>query len=140
MPVLLSCADGPFPFPPPPAEIITFDNVIVVYKFVGDLMFYVTGSADENEIILYSVLNGFVDGISLLLRHAGGQGCLETVVIVEGAGVLLLGMGGSSRGVEGPLARWSARAEVPSPRPITCAFAGMRWRRRRCWRIWTWCC
>ena len=58
--------------PPPlvyavPAEIIAFDNVVVVYKFVGDLYFYATASAEENEIILAQVLATFVDTISLLL-------------------------------------------------------------------------
>ena len=38
--------------PPPAAEITMFDDVIVVYKFIGDLMFFVTGSQDENELIL----------------------------------------------------------------------------------------
>ena len=45
-----------------------FDNVVVVYKFFGDLMFYVTGSQDENELILYTVLQAFYESISLLLR------------------------------------------------------------------------
>ena len=45
-----------------------FDDVIVVYKFIGDLMFFVTGSQDENELILYQVLQGFYEAISLLLR------------------------------------------------------------------------
>jgi hypothetical protein len=52
------------------AEITTFSEVIVVYKFLGDLMFYVTGSQDENELILYQVLQGFYESISLLLRCA----------------------------------------------------------------------
>ena len=47
-----------------------FDNVVVVYKFFGDLMFFVTGSQDENEIILYTVLQAFFESISLLLRCA----------------------------------------------------------------------
>ena len=34
----------------PAAEIIMFDDVVVVYKFLGDLMFYVTGDQDENEV------------------------------------------------------------------------------------------
>lgn len=34
----------------PTAEIIMFDDVVVVYKFLGDLMFYVTGDQDENEV------------------------------------------------------------------------------------------
>lgn len=50
------------------AEITMFDDVIVVYKFFGDLMFYVTGSQDENELILYTVLQAFYESISLLLR------------------------------------------------------------------------
>ena len=45
-----------------------FDNVIVVYKYLGDLMFYVTGSQDENELFLYSVLQAFFESISILLR------------------------------------------------------------------------
>ena len=52
----------------PAAEIVMFDNFIVVYKCLGDLMFYVTGSQDENELILYSVLQAFYESISLLLR------------------------------------------------------------------------
>ena len=27
-----------------------FDDVVVVYKFLGDLMFYVSGDQDENEV------------------------------------------------------------------------------------------
>lgn len=46
-----------------------FDNVVVVYKFFGDLMFFVTGSQDENEIVLYTVLQAFFESISLLLRQ-----------------------------------------------------------------------
>ncbi len=53
---------------PPAAEIIMFDDVIVVYRFIGDLMFFVTGSQDENEVILYAVLQCFYDAITLLLR------------------------------------------------------------------------
>lgn len=45
-----------------------FDDVVVVYKFVGDLMFFVTGSADENELILYTVLQAFHETMSMLLR------------------------------------------------------------------------
>lgn len=50
------------------AEITLFDDVIVVYKFLGDLMFYVTGSNEENELILFQVLVAFYESISLLLR------------------------------------------------------------------------
>ncbi|KAI5593865.1 hypothetical protein POPTR_003G043200v4 [Populus trichocarpa] len=50
------------------AEITMFDSNIVIYKFVQDLHFYVTGGEDENELILAAVLQGFFDSVSLLLR------------------------------------------------------------------------
>ncbi|OIT40486.1 PREDICTED: coatomer subunit zeta-2-like [Nicotiana attenuata] len=50
------------------AEITMFDNYIVVYKFSQDLHFFVTGSDNENEIILASVLQGFCDAVGILLR------------------------------------------------------------------------
>lgn len=45
-----------------------FDNFVVVYKYLGDLMFYVTGSQDENELILYTVLQAFYESVSILMR------------------------------------------------------------------------
>ncbi|KAJ8756212.1 hypothetical protein K2173_024759 [Erythroxylum novogranatense] len=50
------------------AEITMFDCHVVVYKFVQDLHFYVTGGDDENELILAAVLQGFFDAVALLLR------------------------------------------------------------------------
>ncbi|KAL8468410.1 hypothetical protein ACS0TY_031571 [Phlomoides rotata] len=50
------------------AEIAMLENNIIVYKFVQDLHFYVTGGEDENEIILASVLEGFFDAVDILLR------------------------------------------------------------------------
>lgn len=47
-----------------------FENNIVVYKFVQDLHFFVTGGEDENELILATVLQGFFDAVGLLLRCA----------------------------------------------------------------------
>ncbi|KAK9836146.1 hypothetical protein WJX81_004488 [Elliptochloris bilobata] len=69
------------------AEITTFSDVIVVYKFLGDLMFYVTGSQDENELILYQVLQGFYESISLLLR-----GAVEKKTVLENLDLVLLAM------------------------------------------------
>ena len=45
-----------------------FENNIVVYKFVQDLHFFVTGGDDENELILATVLQAFFDSVGLLLR------------------------------------------------------------------------
>ncbi|KAJ6801510.1 uncharacterized protein M6B38_198245 [Iris pallida] len=45
------------------------DSYIVVYKFSHDLHFFVTGGDDENELILATVLQGFFDSVSLILRN-----------------------------------------------------------------------
>ena len=45
-----------------------FENNIVIYKFVQDLHFFVTGGDDETELILAAVLQGFFDAVALLLR------------------------------------------------------------------------
>ncbi|KAL8460830.1 hypothetical protein ACS0TY_032363 [Phlomoides rotata] len=50
------------------AEFAMLENNIIVYKFVQDLHFYVTGGEDENELILASVLQGFFDAVDILLR------------------------------------------------------------------------
>ncbi|XVE88689.1 hypothetical protein DITRI_Ditri19aG0089100 [Diplodiscus trichospermus] len=51
------------------AEITMFDRNIVIYKSVQDLHFFITGGADENELVLASVLQGLFDAIALLLRN-----------------------------------------------------------------------
>ncbi|CAL5443801.1 unnamed protein product [Camellia sinensis] len=50
-------------------EITMFDSNVVVYKFIQDLHFFVTGGDEENELILATALQGFVDAVSLLLRN-----------------------------------------------------------------------
>ena len=50
------------------AEVIMFDSLVVVYKFVNDVHFYATGLADENELIIHSVLQALTESISILLR------------------------------------------------------------------------
>ncbi|KAL5229757.1 hypothetical protein ABZP36_028533 [Zizania latifolia] len=51
------------------AEIVMFDGHIVVYKFIQDLHFFVTGGEEENELILASVLQGFTDAVDSILRN-----------------------------------------------------------------------
>lgn len=51
------------------AEIAMLENNIIVYKFVQDLHFFVTGGDEENELILANVLQGLFDAVSLLLRN-----------------------------------------------------------------------
>uniref|UniRef100_A0A0E0A0B4 Coatomer subunit zeta n=1 Tax=Oryza glumipatula TaxID=40148 RepID=A0A0E0A0B4_9ORYZ len=51
------------------AEIVMFDGHIVLYKFIQDLHFFVTGGEEENELILASVLQGFTDAVDIILRN-----------------------------------------------------------------------
>ncbi|XP_038711446.1 coatomer subunit zeta-1-like isoform X2 [Tripterygium wilfordii] len=50
-------------------EIAMFESNIVIYKFIQDLHFFVTGDENENELILASVLQGFFDAVGILLRN-----------------------------------------------------------------------
>lgn len=50
------------------AEIAMLESNIVVYKFAQDLHFFVTGGDEENELILATVLQGFFDAVTFLLR------------------------------------------------------------------------
>ncbi|CAO3677412.1 unnamed protein product [Umbelopsis vinacea] len=50
-------------------EIIMYDNHIVLYRSNIDIFFYVVASADENELMISSMLNAFYDAVSTLLRH-----------------------------------------------------------------------
>lgn len=65
------------------AEIAMFENNIVVYKFVQDLHFFVTGGEYENELILATVLQGFFDAVGLLLRgHVEKKEALENLDLI----------------------------------------------------------
>ncbi|KAL9274442.1 Coatomer subunit zeta-2-like protein [Drosera capensis] len=50
------------------ADITIFQGNTILYKFVQDVHFFVTGGDDENELILDSVLHGLCDAVSLILR------------------------------------------------------------------------
>ncbi|ESO00642.1 hypothetical protein HELRODRAFT_113173 [Helobdella robusta] len=50
------------------AEILMLEGLICIYRSSVDLLFYVIGSAQENELILVSVLNCIHESISTLLR------------------------------------------------------------------------
>mmetsp|Transcript_19034 Transcript_19034/g.26741 ORF Transcript_19034/g.26741 Transcript_19034/m.26741 type:complete len:272 (-) Transcript_19034:45-860(-) len=50
------------------ADIVMFEGVTCVFKSNVDLLFYVFGSATENELMLSSVLNGFYDAIRMVVR------------------------------------------------------------------------
>lgn len=50
------------------AEIIMLEGLTCIYRSSVDLIFYVIGSAHENELILSSVLNCVFESVSLLLH------------------------------------------------------------------------
>ncbi|ORX85224.1 coatomer protein [Basidiobolus meristosporus CBS 931.73] len=50
------------------SEIILFEGQVVVYRSSVDVYFYVVGSAEENELLLSSVLSAYYEAVSTLLR------------------------------------------------------------------------
>lgn len=51
------------------SDIILYENRIVVFKMESDVMLYVVGGADENEILLYSVVLALRDSLNILLKY-----------------------------------------------------------------------
>ncbi|KAK4093369.1 hypothetical protein Purlil1_2526 [Purpureocillium lilacinum] len=50
-------------------DIILYDNRIVLYKLESDVMIYVVGSLDENEILLYNTVLALRDSLHLLFKY-----------------------------------------------------------------------
>lgn len=67
------------------AEILTFNEVTVLYKLVGDLVIYVTGSSDENEVLLFTVLSALSESLNILLR-----GAVEKKSVLENLDLVLI--------------------------------------------------
>ncbi|KAH6898565.1 Longin-like domain-containing protein [Thelonectria olida] len=51
-------------------DIILYDNRIVLYKMESDVMMYVVGSVDENEILLYNTVLALRDSLHLLFKQS----------------------------------------------------------------------
>ena len=51
------------------SDVILYDNKVVVFKHEQDVMLYVVGGADENEILLYNVVLALRDSLSILLKY-----------------------------------------------------------------------
>ena len=60
-------------------DIILYDNRIVLYKLESDVMIYVVGSVDENEILLYNTILALRDSLHLLFKCVTFCGCLGAV-------------------------------------------------------------
>lgn len=50
------------------SDIILYDGRVVVFKMEGDVMLYVVGGAEENEILLFGVVLALRDSLSILLK------------------------------------------------------------------------
>ncbi|GAB0138177.1 hypothetical protein EsDP_00006420 [Epichloe bromicola] len=51
-------------------DIILYDNRIVLYKLESDVMIYVVGSLDENEILLYNAVLAIRDSLHLVFKQS----------------------------------------------------------------------
>ncbi|EXJ69353.1 uncharacterized protein A1O5_07389 [Cladophialophora psammophila CBS 110553] len=51
-------------------DVILYDNKVVVFKMESDVMLYVVGGAEENEILLYNVVLALRDTLSILLKNS----------------------------------------------------------------------
>ncbi|KLU84667.1 coatomer subunit zeta [Magnaporthiopsis poae ATCC 64411] len=49
-------------------DIILYDSHIVLYKMESDVMMYVVGSLEENEVLLYNVMLAMRDSLHLLFK------------------------------------------------------------------------
>lgn len=52
------------------SDIILYDGQVVVFKMEGDVMLYVVGGAEENEILLFGVVLALRDALAILLKCA----------------------------------------------------------------------
>lgn len=50
------------------SDVILYDNRVVVFKMESDIMLYVVGGAEENELMLYSVILALRDSLNILLK------------------------------------------------------------------------
>ncbi|KAJ4375833.1 Golgi-to-ER vesicle coat component [Neocucurbitaria cava] len=51
-------------------DIILYDQKVIVFKMESDVMLYVVGSAEENEVLLYSVVLALRDSLNILLKNS----------------------------------------------------------------------
>ncbi|WPH00470.1 Hypothetical protein R9X50_00329900 [Acrodontium crateriforme] len=52
------------------SDVILYDNRVVVFKMESDVMLYVVGGANENEIMLYNVVLALRDALNILLKNS----------------------------------------------------------------------
>ena len=67
------------------SEIILLDHMTVVYRSSIDVMFYVIGSVNENELMLMGILNTLFESLNLVLKKN-----LEKKAIITNLNVVLM--------------------------------------------------
>ncbi|KAJ0389323.1 hypothetical protein ATCC90586_010966 [Pythium insidiosum] len=67
------------------ADIILVENIVSVFRSGSDVTMHVVGSANENEIILLSVLDAAFEAVSTLLK-----GRLDRHVLLDKIELVLL--------------------------------------------------
>lgn len=50
------------------SDVILYDGRVVVFKMEGDVMLYVVGGAEENEVMLFGVVLALRDALAILLK------------------------------------------------------------------------
>ena len=50
------------------SDVLVYDGRIVVYKAESDVMIYVVGSVEENEVMLYNTVLAIRDSLHLLFK------------------------------------------------------------------------
>ncbi|KAH8676072.1 Longin-like domain-containing protein [Xylariales sp. PMI_506] len=64
-------------------DIILYDSSVVLYKMESDVMMYVVGSVDENEVLLYNVILALRDSLHLLFKASvDKRTCIENYDLV----------------------------------------------------------
>ena len=50
------------------SDVILYDNKVVVFRTEGDVMLFVVGGAEENEILLHNVALALRDALAILFK------------------------------------------------------------------------
>eukprot|EP01111_Echinosteliopsis_oligospora_P017551 TRINITY_DN764_c0_g1_i1.p1 TRINITY_DN764_c0_g1~~TRINITY_DN764_c0_g1_i1.p1 ORF type:complete len:170 (+),score=38.62 TRINITY_DN764_c0_g1_i1:125-634(+) len=50
-------------------EIILLDGLIIIFRSIGDVIFYIVGGMKENEVILMTVIDAMIETLNNLLKN-----------------------------------------------------------------------
>ncbi|KAL7746383.1 Golgi-to-ER vesicle coat component [Sorochytrium milnesiophthora] len=64
-------------------EILLFENQVVVYRASVDVIFYLVGSAEENEVMLTTVLQVIYDSLGLILPYVASPNSTSVPILTR---------------------------------------------------------